>query len=107
MSLKIQLLLCFPFLHSFLYNHDLQTLHILQVQVQEETTAEKSSLTVFVKIDVLDVNDNSPIFENNVSTFYIKENLPHPHFIHQVRLLLYTTPYIGISTESLTHLDVQ
>ncbi len=57
----------------------------VQVAVREIYTSERKQDTARVRIKLLDVNDNSPRFPQNVYRYTIKDNLETNTPLHEVR----------------------
>lgn len=58
--------------------------HVLEIRVFDSGFPQLDAMTVLT-VDLLDANDNTPIFEQSMYTFTLMENLPFLTFIGQIR----------------------
>lgn len=57
----------------------------LEIVARDFGTAQRESSRIKCQIELLDVNDNAPQFENELFTFNVYENAPVGHIVGQVR----------------------
>jgi protocadherin Fat 4 len=65
-------------------DREMEPRHALEITVYDSGVSPLSAMTILT-VDLLDANDNTPIFEQSEYAFTLTENLPVSTFIGQVR----------------------